>query len=183
MAERTERLKELVEKKARHYGDFTLASGQKADHYFDLKNVLLDPEGASLIGESIFDVLVANNIWLVGGYGLGGSLIVAEVITTSFQKEGKPIFGFLVREEIKNHGTQKQIEGYLGRDVAIVDDVLSTGGSVFKAIEAVEKKKYSVAIVVVILDRQLGGSEELRRRGYNLKAFFRADPTGEIYIE
>ncbi len=182
MAEKIVRLKELVEKKARQFGKFTLASDLKSNHYFDLKKVLLDPEGAGLISESILDLLVANKIWFIGGYGLGSSLIVAEVILTSRRRD-KPIFGFIVREEIKSHGTQKLIEGYLGWGVAIVDDVISTGGAILKAISAVQAKGYKVAMVLAILDRQLGGSKELQRRGYNFKARLRADSSsGEIFI-
>lgn len=181
MNENLVRLKELVEKKARQYGIFTLAAGEKVNHYFDLKKVLFDPEGAHLIGKSIFDFLENNKIVAIGGYGLGASLIVANVILIGYQ-EGKPILGFTVREGAKDHGTQKQIEGYLGWGLAIVDDVISTGKAIFKAISAVEARGYKVTIVIAALDRQLGGSEKLRQKGYNFQALLKADYLGGVHI-
>ena len=86
--------------------------------------------------------------------------------------EGKPIPAFIVREVTKEHGTMRQIEGHLkeGSRVAIVDDVLTTGGSVLKAIEAVAAAKCQVVKVVVLVDRSEGGSDKLKQEGYDFTA-------------
>jgi orotate phosphoribosyltransferase len=65
--------------------------------------------------------------------------------------------------------------------VAIVDDTLTTGKSILKAIKEVEKENCQVVKVIVFLDRQEGGSEKLREKGYNLSALLRASESGEIY--
>jgi len=98
--------------------------------------------------------------------------------------EGKPIPGFIVRAETKEHGTQGRIEGYLpkGGKVAITDDVVTTGGSLLKAIEAAEAEGCQVVKVVALLDRHQGGSDELKLRGYDFTAILSAGPSGEIYI-
>ena len=114
---------------------------------------------------------------------LGADPIVASVAVVS-HLEGKPIPAFIVRGEVKGHGTQKRIEGPLkrGARVAIVDDVITTGGSVLRAIEAVEAEGCKVAKVVVLLDRQQGGAEEIRRRGYEFTAILSADISGEVSL-
>jgi len=194
------RLKELVEKKARQYGEFTLSSGLKAAHYFDLKMVLCDPEGAYLVGECIFDSLVRRifkliirkRVEAIGGYGLGASSIVTAVVLISGLK-GHHIRGFEVieREKLREDDPQGSednryvIKGHLppaGGKVAVVDDVVSTGRAIFMATEAVENKGCQVVVIRTVLDRQLGGSEELRRRGYDFTALLRADPSGKVYI-
>ena len=81
-----------------------------------------------------------------------------------------------------DHGTGRQIEGPLkkGTPVAVVDDTVSTGGSLFTAIEAAEGHGCRVVKVLAILDRHQGGSDELRRRGYDFEALLEADPDGTI---
>ena len=194
------RLKELVEKRARQYGEFTLVSGQPATHYFDAKQVLCDPEGVYLIGKGIYELLVwrilgfviRRKVAAIGGEGIGGRAIVSAVVAYSYLKR-KPICGFEVvrREELRKddpqrgEGAEYVIKGHLpppGSKVAIFDDVLTTGGSILKAIKAAEDRGCRAAIVGGILDRQQGGSAELRRRGYRVKSFLRADSTGNVYI-
>jgi orotate phosphoribosyltransferase len=87
---------------------------------------------------------------------------------------GRPLRAFIVRKEAKQHGTGKAIEGELaaGERVAIVDDVMTTGGSVKQAIEAVEKLGAKVAKVVCLVDRGEGGSMELSAKGYDFAALF-----------
>ncbi len=152
-------------------GEFTLTSGKKSTFYFDAKKLTLSPEGAYHIGKAIFDQLAENEIDAVGGVATGAYPIVSAVAVVSYL-EGKLLPAFIVREVAKEHGTKRQIEGYLkaGSRIAIVDDVLTTGGSVLKAIEAVEAAKCQVARVIVLVDRHEGGGDELRKRGYDCAA-------------
>ena len=96
--------------------------------------------------------------------------------------KGRSIPAFIVRKESKTHGTKQNIEGPLepGTNVAIVDDVCTTGGSLFHAIEAAEETGCSVVKVVSILDRNEGGSEEMRKRGYNFSTLLAATVEGTI---
>lgn len=153
------------------YGEFTLSSGKKSPHYYDGKMLILSPQGACLVGEAMFDELVDSDVDAVGGLALGAIPIVTAVALVSQQK-GRPIPAFFVRDEAKQHGTRKLIEGHLssGSRVAIVDDVITTGDSVKKAIRAVEAKNCRVVKIIVIVDRHEGGSDELRSKGYDFTA-------------
>lgn len=184
MAEdRDERLLQVFREHGILHGDFTLSSGLKASFYFDGRMVSLWPEGAYLIGKSIFDAVAEAGVEAVGGMTLGADPIATAVAVVS-HLEGKPIPAFIVRSDVKGHGTLKRIEGPLrpGARVAIVDDVITTGGSVLLAIEAVEAAGCAVAKVVVLLDRQQGGAEEVRRKGYDFTAILTADASGEVTL-
>jgi len=165
------------------YGDFTLSSGLKSDHYYDGKKVTLSPEGAYWVGKAIFDELADIDIDAIGGLAIGAVPIVSAVSLVS-HLEGKPIPAFIVREEAKEHGTKKKIEGHLkeGSRVAIVDDVITRGGSVRKAIEAAEGMNCKVVKVIVIVDRHEGGSDQLKNEGYDFTAIIHLWPSGEVTI-
>lgn len=184
MAERglTKRLREIVEKKAVLRGEFTLSSGLKTNTYFDLKLATLDPEGVYLIGTKVFEI-INGKVEAIGGLSLGADPIVVAVALIS-HIEKKPIPAFIVRTETKEHGTQRRIEGYLPKagKVAIVDDVVTTGGSLFRAIEAAEAEGCQVVKVIALLDRHQGGSDELKRRGYDFTAILSADAEGGITV-
>ncbi|MFC1938013.1 orotate phosphoribosyltransferase, partial [Chloroflexota bacterium] len=79
---------------------------------------------------------------------------------------------FIVREEAKEHGTRSKMEGHFkdGSRVAIVDDVVTTGGSLMRTIKAVEAADCKVVKVIVLLDRNEGGSEKLKAEGYDFAA-------------
>ena len=89
-----------------------------------------------------------------------------------------------MRSEAKDHGTGSQVEGRLqpGSRVAIVDDVCTSGGSLFTAIQAAEGAGCTVERVMAILDRHQGGGEELRRRGYDFHALLEADAEGRVRV-
>ena len=150
------------------FGEFTLVSGAKSNRYFDGKLLTLHPEGACRVGEAICDILEGSGVQAVGGLILGAIPIATAVAVISHGR-GKPIPAFLVREAPKEHGTKKQVEGHLeaGMRVAIVEDVVTRGGSVFRAIKAVENLGCKVVKVVAIVDRHEGGSDKLIADGYD----------------
>lgn len=176
-----ERLLKLVLEKSLKRGDFVLSSGLRSSYYFDGRLTTLWPEGAYLVGKRVFQLAREAGAEAIGGPTLGADPIVAAATLISFI-EGKPIPAFIVRREPKKHGMQRYIEGHLppGGQVAIVDDVVTTGGAILRAIEAVEEEGCRVVRVIALLDRRQGGSDELRRRGYDFTPLFLADPTGEI---
>jgi len=175
------RLLELFNQHAVFRGDFTLSSGLKSSYYFDGRMLTLWPEGAYLIGRKVLHILDEIGAEAVGGMSMGADPIAASVAVVS-HLEGRPIPAFIVRGDVKGHGTQKKVEGPLkkGAKVAIVDDVLTTGGSVLRAIEAVEAEGCRVVKVVVVLDRNQGGSDELKKRGYDVTTLLISDAEGNV---
>ncbi len=163
------------------FGHFVLTSGAVSNRYFDGKLLTLHPIGSRLVAEAIFNLLDGLNIDAVGGLVIGAIPIATAVALFSAEK-GKPISAFIVRETTKEHGTQRQIEGYFkeGFRVAIVDDVITKGGSVEKAIKTVESAGGKVVKVITIVDRHEGGSDKLRQQGYNFTPLIDFLPDGSV---
>ncbi|MBT4513426.1 MAG: orotate phosphoribosyltransferase [Chloroflexi bacterium] len=176
-----ERLRELVIEKSFRYGYFTLSSGMESLYYFDGRLTTLWPEGAQLVGKKVFELVKDAGCDAIGGPTLGADAMVAAAALVSHQ-EGQPIPAFIVRKEAKKHGAQRHVEGHLPEagTVAIVDDVITTGKSIFRAVEVVESAGCRVGKVIVLLDRNQGGSEEIRKRGYNFAAILSADEKGNV---
>lgn len=178
-----ERLLKLVEEKSLKRGEFTLSSGLKTSYYFDGRLTTLWPEGVYLVGKKMLQLAAEAGAEAIGGPTLGADSIVAAAALISWL-EGQPLPAFIVRQKPKEHGMQRYIEGHLpsGGRAAIVDDVITTGSAILQAIEAVEGEGCRVARVIALLDRQQGGSEEIRRRGYNFISLLVADPSGKVKL-
>lgn len=177
-------LLELAKAKgALKFGDFILSSGQRSHYYFDGRLLTLDPEGAYLIGKEMVALARSVKAQAIGGPSLGADPIVGATVAIS-HLEGYPLVGFLVRSEPKGHGTRRMVEGPLakGMRVVIVDDVCTTGGSLFRAINAAEAEDCAVVKIAVLLDRHQGGSSQLRKQGYDVMAFLEASPDGAIRV-
>jgi orotate phosphoribosyltransferase len=176
-------LERAIELGALKFGDFTLSSGKKSSYYFDGRLLTLDAEGAYLVGMAVLPHVWKAGAQAVGGPTLGGDPIVAAVAVVSHLQRA-PVSAFIVRKEPKGHGTKQMIEGPLepGAKVAIVDDVCTTGSSLFHAIAAAEAFGCKVVKVIALLDRHQGGDEELRRRGYDYSAILEATPDGQVQV-
>ena len=163
------------------FGEFQLSAGGTSSYYFDGRLVTLDPEGAGLVARALLPILRRRGAEAIAGPTLGADPIVTSVALLS-SEEGPPIPGLIVRMEAKGHGAGRLIEGPLteGARVAVVDDACSTGASLLHAIEAVEAAGCRVVVVVCILDRHQGGSDEIRRRGYEFVSLLEADEHGDI---
>ena len=163
------------------FGDFTRSSGAKSTYYFDGRIVTLDPEGAYHVAKAFIPILIDCGAEAIAGPTLGADPIVASVSVIS-HVEGHPIPGLIVRKEAKEHGGKRAIEGLVaeGMKVAVVDDACSTAASLFLAIDAVEAAGCEVVKVLSILDRHQGGSDELRRRGYDFVTLLESDSEGNI---
>ncbi|MBX7165763.1 MAG: orotate phosphoribosyltransferase [Pirellulales bacterium] len=166
-------LAELVRSRALRFGDFTLASGKKAKFYLDCKQITLASAGARLVGEGMLDLLADSPPAAVGGMSIGADPIVAAIITLADLRQ-LDLAGFLVRKEPKGHGTNRYIEGPVaaGQNVAIVEDVVTTGGSSLLAIERAEEFGLKVVHVLTIVDRLEGGREAFESRGYRFSSLF-----------
>jgi orotate phosphoribosyltransferase len=157
----------LVKERALRFGEFTLASGKKASYYLDGKQVTLDSDGARLVAEGILDLLGEPLPTAVGGMAIGADPITAAVITMAAVR-GQSLKGVLIRKESKGHGTNRFIEGPVkpGDDLAIVEDVVTTGGSSLEAIERAEAFGLKIKCVLAIVDRMEGGAQAFAARGY-----------------
>jgi orotate phosphoribosyltransferase len=182
--ELSQRILELAESLgALKYGEFTLSSGAKSSYYFDGRLISLHPEGACTLGLALLEDLKGHDVAAVGGPAVAAIPIVTSIALVS-HIGGHPVEAFFVRAEAKDHGTGQRIEGRLvpGSRVAVVDDVCTSGGSLFGAIEAAEAQGCYVVKVMALLDRHEGGSEELRSRGYDFHALLEADSQGKVRV-
>lgn len=172
-----QRLKEIILEKSYRKGTFTLTSGKTSDFYIDGKQTTLSAEGAYLCGKLLFDLIKkeGQTIDAVGGMTLGADPLVTAVSLISFL-EKQPIPAFIVRKEAKGHGTGNYIEGLKnmeqGCTVALVEDVVTTGGTLLKVIERVEAAGFKVGLVVTVVERQEGGEDALAKAGYKLASIF-----------
>ncbi len=172
-----QRLKEMLLDKSYQNRKVILSSGLESDFYIDGKQTTLSAEGAYLCGKLLFD-LISNNaepIDAVGGMTLGADPLVTAVSMVSYLEE-KPIPAFIVRKEPKKHGTENYIEGKdnlaVGSVVALVEDVVTTGGTLLNVIDRVESQGLKVGMIATVVDRQEGGAEALAARGYPLETIF-----------
>jgi orotate phosphoribosyltransferase len=172
-----QRLKQILIEKSYRQGTFTLTSGKTSDFYIDGKQTTLSAEGAYLCGKLLFELLQKSPtpIGAVGGMTLGADPLVTAVSIASFLA-GKEIPAFIVRKEAKGHGTGSYIEGLKnmppGCTVALLEDVVTTGGTLLKVIERVEAAGFSVGLIATIVEREEGGAEALAKAGYPLQSIF-----------
>jgi orotate phosphoribosyltransferase len=160
----------LAERSAKR-GSFTLASGKKSDFYIDARLTTMSPEGLALIGPLALSTLRKTG-WIVdavGGLTLGADPI-SYAISYASAASDHPLRAFTVRKELKAHGTGKLLEGPMreGDRVAIIEDVITTGGSALRAIEAVRSAKASVTGVLALVDREEGGRQAIERTGVSV---------------
>ena len=157
-------------------GGYTLASGQWSPYYFDLKRTTLsDPKALELASVLLLDRINALGVHIdaIGGLTSGADpLIVATSLMAL--KSGQILPGFFVRDEQKLHGTEELIAGIVteGMNVVILDDVITRGKSVLKAIEPVEKIGAHVVHVLILVDREEGGIEFLASKGHKAEPIF-----------
>ena len=155
-------------------GEVTLASGQKSDHYFDMKPTMLHPDGVRVLTNLILDRLKDIKVDCIGGIEMGAVPLVGPLVLVS-AAQGRPISGFFVRKNVKEHGTQKRVEGVAdisGKHIAIVEDVTTTGGSAMKSIEAVKADGAIVSMVISILDREQGAVDLYKEAGLPFQSLF-----------
>ena len=165
-------LKQLTEKSYKK-GNFTLASGKKSSHYLNCKPVSLNGEGLNLISH-LFLELMDSRSKAVAGLTLGADPLVSGLIVKAASQD-LDLDGLIIRKEIKSHGTKSGIEGptlQKGTLVTVLEDVVTTAGSVIKAIKKLRENNYIVEEVLSIVDRQEGGYEALEDENVKLKSLF-----------
>jgi orotate phosphoribosyltransferase len=157
--ESRERLIDELRTHALIIGEVTLTSGALAHYYVDAKRAILLPAGFRALGE-----LVAGHAARWGATAVGGMTMGADPVACAALAAGADVKAFFVRKEAKQHGLARRIEGPLltaGDRCLIVEDVVTTGGSTLRAIEAVQEAGHEIVGVVSVLDRLAGGGEAI----------------------
>ena len=145
--------------------DFTLSSGKKSNYYINMKKAITEPEILSTISKLITQKIDLADIDKVAGPALG-----AVPIATAVSLESKlPLL--MIRKEKKGYGTSKLIEGELNEwdNVIVVEDVSTTGGSLLKAIRAINDNGGNVKRAFVVVDREEGAIETFEKEGITLE--------------
>jgi orotate phosphoribosyltransferase len=173
------RLLELCRTRAFERKRVVLASGRESDFFIDCKQVVLGAEGHALVGEVMLDALaLLPPSVAVAGVELGGCPLASAVALISFQR-GTPLDAIYVRKDAKDHGSRRLIEGDsrlpAGARVALLEDVVTTGGSTLKAAARLRDAGHVIAGVVALVDRLEGGREAIEAEGLALRAVFTRD--------
>ena len=169
------RLITLIKTRSFQTGDTVqLASGRSSSFYFNMKPTMLHPEGAHLIGALIVDQLGDLEVDYAGGLEMGAVPIAAAVAAVSHAR-GRPIQSFFVRKQAKEHGTRSLVEGLAadetmaGKNVVVLEDVTTTGGSALKAADNLTDAGANIVRVVTIVDRQEGAGKAFQDAGYDFQ--------------
>jgi len=175
MTAQRDELHRLLAERAFRWGDFVLASGRRSDYFFDGKQVTLDGRGLFLAASLMLARCRQLAVTAVAGDDGVGPLLGA-IAALSAAGSDTPLRAFMIRKGEKSHGTAAKIAGPApvpGERVALIEDVVTTGGSAFRALEVLEPTGVRVAEVVVLVDREEGAEAALRERSLPLHALFR----------
>lgn len=176
MHARNQLVRMLASRSARR-GDFTLSSGRRSTLYVDARLTTMSPDGLALIGPLALEAIrtAAWAVDSVGGLTLGADPVSYAIAYASASTE-QPVRSFTVRKEAKTHGTGQLIEGpfHTGDRVVVIEDVITTGGSAARAVEAVRAAGGQVSGVLAVVDREEGGRETLEASGLSVLVLARA---------
>lgn len=172
-----DRLKKILLEYSYQKRNVTLASGKKSNFYFDGKQTTLHPEGSDLVGSLMTEAIYREfpEAQAVGGPTLGADPIASAIGLVSYRR-GFPLQPFIVRKTPKSHGTMSWIEGGLhlkpGMRVVLVEDVITTGGSLLRAAGRVKDAGLQPVGCLVLVDREEGGREALEAQGLKVLSLF-----------
>ena len=161
-------LNKLIEIGIVQYGNFTLKSGEKSNVYCDFRKLVTYPTVLQQVCLELGTLIETTSDVVIAGVPIG-ALPYASTISTLYN-----IPSIIIREERKTHGTNKIIDG-LNNDkhpIVLIEDVITTGGSVLKIIDIVKSENLRIKEVIVILDREQGGVDKLRSLGITVKSLF-----------
>jgi orotate phosphoribosyltransferase len=172
-----ERLISILAERSARRGQFTLASGRQSTLYIDARLTTMSPDGLALIGPLALAALRESS-WqadAIGGLTLGADPISYAIAYASASTDA-PLRAFTVRKEAKAHGTGRLIEGPYreGDRVVVIEDVITTGGSALRAVEAIRSAGGSVSGVLALVDREEGGRDALEDAGLPVIVLARA---------
>ena len=171
----------LLKKNSVSYGDFTLSSGAKSKFYIDCRLTTLNPEGAALVGEAVWaaaaDEAARQKIHIdgIGGLTMGADPVALAAGLAAYRRSPSDFPQvFTVRKAAKGHGQTRLIEGPFksGDRVVVVEDVVTTGESALRAMDAVKEAGGVVAFIVALVDREEGGRARIEATGVKMTALF-----------
>jgi orotate phosphoribosyltransferase len=166
-----DRLLSLLAERSARRGQFTLASGRQSTLYIDARLTTMSPDGLALIGPLALERIVQAgwDVDAIGGLTLGADPVSYAVAYASASTT-RPLRAFTVRKEAKTHGTGRLIEGPFreGDRVVVIEDVITTGGSALRAVEAIRTAGGVVVGVLALVDREEGGREALESAGLSV---------------
>ncbi|MEA2877572.1 MAG: orotate phosphoribosyltransferase [Hyphomicrobiales bacterium] len=171
---------ELIRARSFGRGKIMLASGRESDFYFDLRPTTIHPAGATCVGELIADALEGTNAEFVGGLE-AGAIPIATAAAIASHRRGGDLQAFFVRKKPKDHGAKKLVEGLpkgetlRGKNVVVVEDVTTTGGSSMQAVAALREEGANIVLVLTIVDRLEGAKENFEAEGLVFRALYTAD--------
>jgi orotate phosphoribosyltransferase len=171
---------DLIRARSFGRGRILLASGRESDYYIDMRPTTVHPAGATCVGELIADALDGTNAEFVGGLE-AGAIPIATAAAIASHRRGGNLHAFFVRKKAKDHGARKMIEGLpkgetlKGRNVVVVEDVTTTGGSSMQAVEALREEGANIVLVLTIVDRLEGAKENFVAEGLEFRAIYTAD--------
>lgn len=151
-------LDDLVDCEALRFGDFTLTSGKKSKYYVDIKKASSIPDILKRITEGFASSEVECD--KVAGVELGA---VPLIVSYSLLK-GVPFI--IIRKAGREHGTKRKFEGIIeqGDRILLLEDVITSGGSVLQAIDTIEEAGGEVVSILTVVDREEGGTEKVEKR-------------------
>jgi uridine monophosphate synthetase len=157
---------QLLEAGCIKFGEFTLKSGLKSPIYIDLRQIISYPKLLEGIGAAYLPLIKDLKFDRLAGLPYAAIPIAT---TVSLQGNYPMIYP---RKEVKSYGTKAEIEGeyHAGETALVIDDLATTGGSKFEAIEKLTGAGLKVKDVVVLVDRQSGARESLEQAGYSMHA-------------
>ncbi|HXF52908.1 MAG TPA: orotate phosphoribosyltransferase [Hyphomicrobiaceae bacterium] len=166
----------IIKQRSFRRGRVKLASGKESEYYLDLKPTMFHPEGAGLLARLVLHRLEGVDVDLIGGLEMGAVPLIATVVMCSGEA-GRPLPGFFVRKNVKDHGTRRLVEAneVAGKKVVVLEDVTTTGESAMAAVRAARDAGASVVLVLSVVDRQEGATEFFRKQGISFSHLFTAD--------
>jgi orotate phosphoribosyltransferase len=171
---------ELIRTRSFGRGKIMLASGRESDYYIDMRPTTVHPAGATCVGELIVDALEGIAVDFVGGLEMG-AVPVATAVAIASHRRGGDLQAFFVRKKPKDHGARKLVEGLpkgetlKGKNVVVVEDVTTTGGSSMQAVQALREEGANIVLVLTIVDRLEGARENFAAEDLEFRALYTAD--------
>ncbi len=151
------------------FGSFTLKSGQSSKIYLDLRQIVSYPDVLRNVASAMWNLVQHCQIDLVCGV----PYTALPIATCLSLQHNIPMI--MRRKEKKEYGTKQQIEGKFstGQRCLIIEDVITSGGSIIETADELENAGLVIEDLVVLIDRQQGGKENLQKRHFNVHAVFK----------